>query len=48
VKLGYAFMADKARFLMNRKLRRRMNGIAGSTMILVGLFLILQSAGVMG
>jgi threonine/homoserine/homoserine lactone efflux protein len=48
VKLGYAFMADKARFLMNRKLRRRMNGIAGSTMILVGLFLILQAAGVMG
>jgi threonine/homoserine/homoserine lactone efflux protein len=48
VKLGYAFMADRARLLMNLKIRRRMNIMAGSAMILVGLFLISQAAGVMG
>lgn len=40
VKLGYAFMADRARLLMNSKIRNRINIIAGVVMIAVGVFLI--------
>ncbi|AFZ35301.1 Lysine exporter protein (LYSE/YGGA) [Stanieria cyanosphaera PCC 7437] len=40
VKLGYAFMADRARLLISSKTRKIMNLVAGSVMIAVGLFLI--------
>ncbi|NJO79403.1 MAG: LysE family translocator [Cyanobacteria bacterium RM1_2_2] len=40
VKLGYAFMADKARLLIGSKIRKGMNVAAGCAMIAVGIFLI--------
>lgn len=43
VKLGYAFMADRARSLVNAKTTRGMNMLAGCIMIAVGLFLIVNA-----
>ncbi|BAU63488.1 unknown protein [Stanieria sp. NIES-3757] len=43
VKLGYALMADRARFLINFKTRKIINIAAGIVMIAVGLFLITKS-----
>lgn len=40
VKLGYAFMADKARLLISSKIRKGMNIAAGCVMIAVGVFLV--------
>jgi len=40
VKLGYAFMADRARLLINSKIRNRINIAAGCVMIAVGVFLV--------
>ncbi|WP_446418216.1 LysE family translocator [Coleofasciculus sp.] len=40
VKLGYAFMADKARLLMSSKIRKGINTAAGCVMIAVGVFLV--------
>ncbi len=40
VKLGYAFMADRARLLISSKLRKRVNMAAGCVMIAVGVFLV--------
>ena len=38
VKLGYAFMADRARLLISSKISKRINIAAGSVMIAVGVF----------
>jgi threonine/homoserine/homoserine lactone efflux protein len=40
VKLGYAFMADKARLLISSPIRKGMNMVAGCVMIAVGVFLV--------
>ena len=40
VKLGYAFLADKARFFISSKVRKRINIAAGCVMIGVGVFLL--------
>ena len=40
VKLGYAFMADRARLLINSKIRNRINIAAGCVMIALGVFLV--------
>ncbi|MEQ8975781.1 MAG: LysE family translocator [Coleofasciculus sp. C1-SOL-03] len=42
VKLGYAFMADKARLLINSRTRKGINMIAGCIMIGVGVFLMIK------
>ena len=43
VKLGYAFMADKARLLISSKFRKRINIAAGCVTIAVGVFLVTKS-----
>lgn len=43
VKLGYALMAERARLLVNFKIRKIINIAAGVVMIAVGLFLITKS-----
>src|ERR687885_690863 len=43
VKLGYAFMADRARLLINSKIREGMNIAAGCVMIAVGVFLVTKA-----
>ncbi|MBD1906421.1 MULTISPECIES: LysE family transporter [Cyanophyceae] len=40
VKLGYAFLADRARFFISSKVRKRINIAAGCVMIGVGVFLL--------
>ena len=40
VKLGYAFMADRARLIISSKMRKRINIIASCIMIAVGVFLV--------
>jgi threonine/homoserine/homoserine lactone efflux protein len=42
VKLMYAVMADRARFLLKSRFSQRINQIAGIVMIAVGVFLILR------
>lgn len=42
VKMAYAFLADRARVLMNSKIRQGMNIAAGMVMIAVGVFLVLK------
>lgn len=42
VKLGYALMADRARFLMKSRISQRLNKIAGCVMIAVGVFLMIR------
>jgi threonine/homoserine/homoserine lactone efflux protein len=43
VKLGYAVLADGARLLIGVTLRQWMNRIAGSLMIAVGCYLVVQA-----
>ncbi|MEQ9668139.1 LysE family translocator [Coleofasciculus sp. G2-EDA-02] len=43
VKLGYAFMADKARLLISYRIRKGINMIAGFIMIAVGVFLMIKA-----
>ncbi|MBD2344309.1 LysE family translocator [Anabaena subtropica FACHB-260] len=43
VKLGYAFMADRARLLINSTIRKKINIAAGCVMIAIGVFLILKT-----
>lgn len=43
VKLGYAFMADRARLLISSKFRKRINIAAGCVTIAVGVFLVTKS-----
>jgi threonine/homoserine/homoserine lactone efflux protein len=43
VKLGYAFMANKARLLISAKIRKGINIAAGSVMTAVGVFLIVKA-----
>lgn len=43
VKLGYAFMADRARLLISSKLSKSLNTAAGFVMIAVGVFLIAKA-----
>lgn len=43
VKLGYAFMANRARLLIGSRVRKGMNTVAGVVMIAVGLFLIVRA-----
>jgi threonine/homoserine/homoserine lactone efflux protein len=43
VKLGYAFMADRARLLISAKLTKSINTIAGSLMIGVGILLLTKA-----
>lgn len=43
VKLGYAFMADRARLLISSKFRNRINIAAGCVTIAVGIFLVTKS-----
>lgn len=43
VKLGYAVLADRARLLIGVTLRQWMNRIAGSLMIAVGCYLVVQA-----
>jgi threonine/homoserine/homoserine lactone efflux protein len=43
VKLGYAFMADRARSLMSLKIRKGINIAAGCVMIAVGMFLVTKA-----
>jgi len=40
VKLGYAFLADRAKLLISSKIRKGINTAAGFVMIAVGVFLI--------
>lgn len=43
VKLGYAYMADRARFLFqNQRTRQFINRMAGSVMVLTGVYLCLR------
>ncbi len=42
VKLGYAFMADRAKFLISSQVNKVINMMAGSVMIAVGIFLFLK------
>lgn len=43
VKLGYAFMADKARLLFNSNIRNKINTIASFVMISMGIFLLIKT-----
>lgn len=43
VKLLYAFLADRARFLFTRSRQRRLNGLAAGMMLAVGFWLIWKS-----
>lgn len=43
VKLGYAFMSDRARLLISAKASQAMNIVAGCVMIAVGIFLVLKA-----
>ncbi|MEP0852781.1 LysE family translocator [Trichocoleus sp. FACHB-40] len=43
VKLGYAFLADRARFFISSKIRKRINIAAGCVMIAVGVFLLTKT-----
>lgn len=43
VKLGYAFMADRARLLISSKIRKGINTAAGCVMIAVGVFLVIKA-----
>ena len=43
VKLGYAFMAHRARLFMSSKIRKRINVAAGCVMIAVGVFLVAKA-----
>jgi threonine/homoserine/homoserine lactone efflux protein len=43
VKLGYAFMANRARLLISGKITKLLNIIAGCVMIAVGVFLIIKT-----
>lgn len=44
VKLGYAYLADRARFLFqSSKAKKRMNAIAASVMIVTGIFLVTKT-----
>ena len=43
VKLGYAFMADRARLLISSKIRKGINIVAGCVMIAVGVFLVIKA-----
>ncbi|WP_414585083.1 LysE family translocator [Scytonema sp. PCC 10023] len=43
VKLGYAFMADRARLLISSKTRKGINIAAGCVMIAVGVFLVTKT-----
>lgn len=43
VKLGYAFIADRARLLIGSKIRKGMNIAAGCVMIAVGVFLLMKT-----
>jgi len=43
VKLGYAFMADRARLLISSRIRKGMNIAAGCVMIAVGVFLVTKA-----
>ncbi len=43
VKLGYAFMADRARLLISSKTRKGINIAAGCVMIAVGVFLVIKA-----
>lgn len=43
VKLGYAFMADRARLLISYKTRKGINFAAGCVMIAVGVFLVTKT-----
>lgn len=43
VKLGYAFMADRARVLVSPKIRKGINTVAGCVMIAVGVFLLVKA-----
>jgi threonine/homoserine/homoserine lactone efflux protein len=43
VKVGYAFMADRARLLMSYQIRNGINIAAGCIMIAVGVFLIVKA-----
>lgn len=42
VKLGYALMANRARFLIRPQINKGINIVAGSVMITVGVFLIVR------
>ncbi|MCU0524977.1 MAG: LysE family translocator [Elainella sp. Prado103] len=43
VKLGYALLADRARWLMNARVRTGMNRLAGAVLIAVGIVLVTQA-----
>lgn len=43
VKLGYAFIADRARLIISSKIRKGMNIAAGCVMIAVGVFLLMKT-----
>jgi len=43
VKIGYAFMADRARLLLSHQTRKRINIMAGCVMIAVGVLLLVKS-----
>lgn len=43
VKISYAFMADRARLLINSRISQGLNVIAGSIMLAVGVFLIIKA-----
>ncbi|MBW4574317.1 MAG: LysE family translocator [Aphanothece sp. CMT-3BRIN-NPC111] len=43
VKLGYAFMAARARLLISSKIRKKINIAAGCVMIAVGVFLVTKA-----
>lgn len=43
IKLVYALMADKARLFFTGKIRKKINVLAGSLMIVVGIFLLTKS-----
>ncbi|MBW4575609.1 MAG: LysE family translocator [Aphanothece sp. CMT-3BRIN-NPC111] len=43
VKIGYAFMAHRARLLISFKIRKRINIAAGCVMLAVGIFLITKA-----
>jgi threonine/homoserine/homoserine lactone efflux protein len=43
VKLGYAFMADRARVLISSKIRKGINTVAGFVMIAVGVVVIIKA-----
>lgn len=43
VKLGYAFLANKARLLISSKITKAINIVAGCVMIAVGVFLIIKT-----